>query len=150
MFAIEVPLGHGIISTEVLAVIEQSSTRLTIAFVDDNLGVLEAFSSALNAYGHEVISAASGRELFKLFGSSKPDILITDYRLADGETGLDLILAARRLFADNLPAILITGDTGPELLQTMATQDVTVCHKPIKMSSLDIIIREAVGRNINT
>jgi DNA-binding NtrC family response regulator len=149
MFAIEVPLGYAM-PTELLTVIEQPSTRLTIAFVDDNLGVLEAFSSALNAYGHEVISATSGRELFKLLGGRMPDILISDYRLTDGETGLDLIVAARRLFRDNLPAILITGDTEPELIRTMATQDVSVCHKPIKMSDLDIIIRETVERNINT
>lgn len=149
MFAIEVPLGYAM-PTELLTVIEQPSMRLTIAVVDDNLSVLEAFFSAMNAYGHEVISATSGRELFKLLGSRMPDILISDYRLADGETGLDLIVAARRLFTDNLPAILITGDTDPELLQAMAKQDITVCHKPLKMSDLDIIIRETVERNLNT
>jgi PAS domain S-box-containing protein len=149
MFAIEVPLGH-VMSTEVLTVIEQPSTRLTIAFVDDNLGILEAFSLALNAFGHEVISATSGRGLFKLLGSRKPDILVTDYRLADGENGLDLIVEARNLFTDNLPAILITGDTDPELLQTMAAHDVTVCHKPLKMLALDMLVREVVARNAST
>lgn len=148
MFAIEVPLGHSI-AAKASPTIKPSPVRLTIALVDDNVSVLEAFSLAIKTFGHEVISATSGRELFNLLGNRIPDILISDYRLADGEIGLDLIATARRLFMCNLPAILVTGDTDPELLRKMAKQDVTICHKPLRISALDMMIRKLVSQNLS-
>ncbi|MDP3334775.1 MAG: PAS domain S-box protein, partial [Methylococcaceae bacterium] len=149
MFAIEVPLGHTI-SVKELTVIRQPLVRQKIALVDDNVDILEAFSLALTAFGYEVVSATNRHDIFKLLGGSRPDILISDYRLADDENGLDLISAARRLFTDNLPAILITGDTDPVLLGTIVNQGVTVYHKPLKMLALDIIIQEVLAREVST
>ena len=44
-------------------------------------------------------------------GVVKPDLLIVDYRLEDGRTGVDAIVALRRRFGPAVPAILITGST---------------------------------------
>lgn len=69
-------------------------------------------------------------------GSRKPDILISDYRFAEIINWLDLFKEVRRLIACDLPAIIITGDTDPELLGTMAKHGVTVCQNPLKIDAL--------------
>jgi CheY-like chemotaxis protein len=143
MFAIEIPQGK-MIPVEETPIAKPPSISLKIGLVDDNASVLEAFTFALNSFGYEVIAATSGKELFEQLGNQKLDILISDYRLADSKNGLDLVAEARRLFTYNLPAIIITGDTDPELLSTMAKHGVTVCHKPLKIAALEAVIRELV------
>jgi len=143
MFAIEIPQGQ-IIPIEYIPKAKPPSISLKIGLVDDNANVLEAFTFALNSFGYEVIAATSGKELFEQLGNHHPDILITDYRLADSKNGLDLVAEARRLFTYNLPAIIITGDTDTELLSRMAKYGVTVCHKPLKIDALEAAIQELV------
>lgn len=143
MFAIEIPQGQ-MIPVEETPITKPPLTGLKIALVDDNAGVLEAFTFALNSFGYEVIAATREKELFEQLGNQKPDILISDYRLSEGMNGLDLVAAVRGLFTGKLPAILITGDTDPEVLSTMAKHGVTVCHKPLKIAALEAVIRELV------
>jgi CheY-like chemotaxis protein len=46
-----------------------------------------------------------------------PDIIISDYRLRDGRTGIDVIERIRRTFCTPIPAFLISGDTAPDRLR---------------------------------
>ena len=106
--------------------------------------VLEATSFALTAMGHQVIAAESELDLLKNIGYHEPDILISDYRLADNKTGLDLILKARKVFGEDLPAILITGDTDPKLIKLFAKHKIKVCYKPLKIDVLNNLISEVL------
>ena len=136
MFAIEIPHGDA-------ALIETSPESKTvvdkwnIALVDDNPMVLEATAFGLTAVGHQVIVGESELDLLKNIGYQEPDILISDYRLADNKTGLDLILNARATFGKDLPAILITGDTDPKLIKLFAKHKIKVCYKPLKIDVLN-------------
>jgi len=139
MFAIEIPQGDATLietSAESKAVVD----KYLIALIDDNPMVLEATSFALTAMGHQVIAAESELDLLKNIGYHEPDILISDYRLADNKTGLDLILKARKVFGEDLPAILITGDTDPKLIKLFAKHKIKVCYKPLKIDVLNNLI----------
>jgi CheY-like chemotaxis protein/anti-sigma regulatory factor (Ser/Thr protein kinase) len=143
MFAIEIPQGEVSLietSTEPETVVD----KWNIALVDDNSMVLEATSFALKAIGHQVVVGESELDLFKNLGYQEPDILISDYRLADNKTGLDLILKARVMFGKDLPAILITGDTDPKLIQLFAKHKIKVCYKPLKIDVLNNLISEVM------
>ena len=74
-----------------------------------------------------------------------PDIVVSDYRLAYGETGFDVITAVRRASGSELPAIVITGDTDPTLLRSMAERGILVLHKPLDLNMLQDCIELAVG-----
>ena len=65
-----------------------------------------------------------------------PEVVISDYRLCDGATGFEVINDMRARIAANLPAILITGDTDPRLVRTMADSGIVVLHKPIDLETL--------------
>jgi DNA-binding NtrC family response regulator len=118
--------------------------KWNIALVDDNSMVLEATSFALTVMGHQVIAAESELDIFKKLDYEAPDIIISDYRLADNKTGLDLILNARVVFGEDLPAILITGDTAPKLIKLFAKHKVKVCYKPLKIDGLNKLISEVI------
>lgn len=143
MFAVELPLGRE----------KKPSTRrksaprpLRIALVDDNAGVLNALVCALEDIGHQVIAATAGDELLERLGNHPPDCIISDFRLAAGQTGFDVIGAARERYGDRLPALLITGDTDPKLMRSMADRGIIVQHKPLEIDALQVCIAQLTSQ----
>lgn len=63
--------------------------------VDDHKEFLDAFVEALQAGGHEVISAGDGKAALRLFQTEEPDLLITDILMPEKD-GLEVILEMRR------------------------------------------------------
>jgi PAS domain S-box-containing protein len=148
MFAIELPAGRQLPSVECL-VSPPPARMLRIGLVDDNKQVLQALVLALRQAGHEPIAATTGPGLFEALGRRQLDIVISDYRLADGATGFDVIGAARRAFGDSLPAMLITGDTDPVLMRSMADRGIVVLHKPLMIETLLSSIEKATERKFS-
>lgn len=145
MFAIELPQGR--VAAPALPMPAGHVGRaLRIALVDDNEEVLRALVLALESSGHEVVSATSGKQLLDRLGDRAPDIVISDYRLVAMETGFDVIQAARNLFGHDLPALLITGDTDPVLIRSMADRGIAVHYKPLYFDALATFIEEATER----
>jgi PAS domain S-box-containing protein len=143
MFAIEIPTGNAN-APKASHALERTSRALRIALVDDNTLVLQALTLALERDGHQVIAATNGAELLKRLGSHRPDTVISDYRLAAGETGFDIIDGLRRLFGGELPALLITGDTDPHLVRVMADRGTAVIYKPLQMDALQAFLRACI------
>jgi PAS domain S-box-containing protein len=141
VFAIELPLGR-----ERTRPAPQPGAALCrslrIALIEDNAMVREALVSVLEDAGHAVLAAASGKELRAALGNVPPDIVVSDYRLAQGETGFDVITAARAAMGDDLPAILITGDTDPKLIRSMADRGIVVVHKPLDLETLQAYLED--------
>ena len=118
---------------------EVCAVAVADAFADDG----EIFGSPMG------LMPMLGVRLAKL--TSNPDLLISDYRLARGETGFDVISIARCAYGDQLPAVIITGDTDPKLIRSMADRGAIVQHKPLDIDSLLLTIarvteRRAAGR----
>lgn len=135
VFAIELPLGQPqAVSMPAPQVAVQRSLR--IALVEDNHLVRQALVLALENSGHQVIAAASGGALLAELGQLPLDAVVSDYRLAHGETGFDVINAVRAAIGADLPALLITGDTDPQLIFSMTQRGVTVLYKPLDMQAL--------------
>lgn len=146
LFAIEVPVGDPLQSHEV-APTEPVPRALRIGLVDDNTLVLNALTMALESEGHEVVATTTGTLLLEKLGGRRPDIVISDYRLADGVTGFEVITALRDCFTDALPVLLITGDTAPSLVRSMAERGIAVHYKPLNMDALCRAIRQATDVN---
>ena len=106
--------------------------KLVVVIDDDEL-VLEATAGLLRAWGCEAVTAASYPEaLIRLLeGHRRPDLIISDYRLSDGHTGIDVIEALRNAF--EIPALLISGDAGSPTCTDRASY--RLLHKPLDASS---------------
>jgi len=144
IFAIELPVGESTATKSVSLSVEVMP--LCIALVEDNHLVRNALTESLQAMGHQVVAAVSQEALFAALDTWSPDVVISDYRLARGETGFDVITALRRRFGAELPAILITGDTAPTLMRSMTDRGITVLHKPIELDALQACLETLTGK----
>ena len=65
-----------------------------------------------------------------------PDIILSDYRLRDDETGITAIRALRSIFGEGIPAAIVTGDTAAARLRDAAGSGLEVLHKPLDSEHL--------------
>jgi CheY-like chemotaxis protein len=111
---------------------------LMVVVIDDEAQILDAMRELLEMWGCRVVTAASGSEALKKLGSSThvPDILVCDYRLRGDEDGIGVVGSLRAEFNDDIPAVLITGDTGPERIREIEASGLSVLHKPLQENQL--------------
>jgi len=109
-----------------------------IVVIDDDPLVLEGMRGILRSWGCRVVTAASDSaalaRLTEEYG--QPDLIISDYRLADGKTGIEAIDCLRAALGSTVPAFLISGDTGPERLREATASGYHLLHKPVPPMAL--------------
>lgn len=145
LFAIELPAGRAH-STVGEAARRPPSRHIRIALVDDNREVLQALVFVLRDAGYEVVGRPGAKALLEALGQEAPDVVISDYRLSGPENGFGVIQAVRQAFGADLPALLITGNTDPQLIRSMAEQGIAVHFKPLQIDALQAFIAEATER----
>lgn len=64
------------------------------------------------------------------------DLILCDYRLRDGRTGIEAIQILREAFGATIPAALLTGDTATDTIQAIRASGLPVLHKPLKPAKL--------------
>ena len=147
MFAIELPAAAAAGAEQAPPAETTLATRaLRIGLAEDNAMVRGALILALRGAGHEVLAATGGSDLLAALAGRAPDLLISDFRLAAGESGFDVIAAARAEFGAELPAILITGDTDPGLVPSMDDRGIAVHFKPMQIEALLATVASASER----
>lgn len=117
--------------------IEVGFDRELIAVVDDDPHIREGTRELLVRWNCEVVVAEGGDALRAALATTRkpPSVLICDYRLRDGETGLDVIAAMRDEFNCDIPALLITGDSDARL-RAVESDSLFVLHKPLAPARL--------------
>jgi two-component system CheB/CheR fusion protein len=109
-----------------------------ILVVDDDADIRDLLSLGLRLEGHVVELAADGATALDLIGRGAfhPDILLVDYNLPDGMSGLELLAALREALDTALPAIVLTGDVSTDALREIAGQDCIHLNKPVLFPEL--------------
>jgi signal transduction histidine kinase/CheY-like chemotaxis protein len=113
--------------------------RLLVMAVDDDPLALESMGGLLRDWNCRVAgyeSAGSALTAMATWKDSPPDLIIADYSLPDGRSGIDAIDAARDYFGTPIPAFLISGDTTPELLHKVRASGFRLMHKPVSPMAL--------------
>jgi len=142
-FAVELPPGEAArVAPPPRPVVLQAGRTLRLALVEDDAALRQTLALVLEEVGHRVVAAASARAVIAGLGATPPDILITDYRLGDGATGIEAIAALDTAFGTRIPAIILTGDTGPDVVRGIADHGIHILHKPVKLEILTERLRE--------
>lgn len=130
---------------------EALAASARILLVDDHTGVREATAMLLRGEGFEVQCAASLTEArAALRENPQVDLVISDYHLQKGETGIEVIAAARQVAGEQLPAVLVSGDISSTLGGVEATDRLRVASKPIRSNKLLSLIRELLSARKDT
>jgi CheY-like chemotaxis protein len=112
--------------------------------IDDDELVRDGTRGLLKSWGCLVATAESeDAAMAKLAGPGRrPDLIISDYHLAQGKAGFELIDRLRRACGAQIPAFLISGDTAPERLREARASGYYLLHKPV----LPITLRSVVSQ----
>jgi two-component system, sensor histidine kinase len=118
-----------------------------ILVIDDEASVRGAMRSLLSSWGHQVIAAGSCAEMLqKISGRGiHADLIICDYRLRGNENGFDVIRRLRSVCREEIPAMLLTGDTSPDRLAEVAASGLPLLHKPVVNAKLRAAIRHLMN-----
>lgn len=121
-----------------------------VVVIDDDPQILAAMQALLGGWGWRVHAAADVDALAPVLLAEHgvPDLLISDFRLREGASGLDAVAQLRDEYNDDIPAILITGDTAPERLAEAQASGLLLLHKPVRDHELqDAMARALAGRS---
>ena len=149
-FSILIPrAGIAVVTDEPAPEAEPHATampRRLIVVVDDEIEIRVAMTTLLERWGHQVITADGGATAMRLLADcpTRPDLLISDFRLRREETGLQVIEALRLEYNETIPAILITGDTAPERLVEARDSGLLILHKPVSNGRLRAAIANSL------
>ena len=137
MFEVTVPVGLEEEMPDTLPESRGLASRGLVLVIDDEVAICEAMRSLLESWGHAVITAGSGAEMLERIVDceSRPDLIICDYRL-QGENGIAVIKRLQSEFNDEIPAMLITGDTAPDRLLEARGSGFLLLHKPVSADKL--------------
>ena len=123
-----------------------------VLLLDDEQEIREAMVGLLRSHAvdaHAVDSEEAAAEaLQQAAAEGRPfDLLLCDYRLADGADGLDAGLRLSQGAAQGraaMPLLLVTGETSPDRLQRVRESRVPVLFKPVAAESLLRAMAEVV------
>ncbi len=109
-----------------------------VAFIDDDETILAAM---VEVFDHWNVALAVGEDAEQVRNEllalgRAPDLILCDYRLRDGHTGIEAVQLLRDAFGAQIPAALLTGDTAPETIREIQAVDLPVLHKPLKPAKL--------------
>ena len=137
VFALTLPKGRGAVAaplrTEAELAVREPKGQVGVLLVEDDASVRDATQMLLRSEGYRVTAVASLAEALEQ-ASKHPslDLLVTDYHLRDGETGMQVITAVREALGVSLAAVLITGDSSSAMHELPADPRLRVAIKPLK------------------
>jgi CheY-like chemotaxis protein len=88
------------------------------------------------------MSAGSGDEIIEKMAllQRRPDLIVSVYRLRSGASGIQLVERLREEFSADIPAVIVTGDSGPERLREAQASGLYILHNPLNPSRLRALI----------
>ena len=126
-------------------VAQAAAINASILLVEDDLDVRNATRMLLKAEGYEVTTAGSLAEALQRVGESRrTDLLVTDFHLPAGETGVQVIARLREELGPELKAILITGDTSSAVKEFAHDPNLRIVSKPVQAEAFLEILRNLV------
>ena len=114
------------------------------------MNVANAWGLLLEAEGYRVATAESATEARALINhlDETPALLISDFHLLDGSTGVEAVSAIRDYYDEHIPAFIVSGDTSKVVKDARLLDNVTLMSKPIDTNRLLAAARHAVRTGV--
>jgi len=151
MFAVVVPFAEGATAPPPSAQqLAKAGPEPAILLVEDDPRQREALRTLLEMQGYVVIAAATGADALAQVRAStsiRPHVIVADYNLPGGMSGLEAIREVRRVMSEQLPAAVITADRTLAVRQAIEASGLTSVSKPVRsadlISTVDALVQTA-------
>jgi signal transduction histidine kinase/CheY-like chemotaxis protein len=152
VFFVDVPVGalpralpkHGVCH----AVPNDALSSAIAVMIDDQESILDGMRELFLGWGSTAITAVDGRtavlELARR--ERRPDIVIADYHLEDGSTGVAAVDEVRAVFGSNIPGLIITADRSLEVLEIVRRRGLHLLKKPVKPAKLRALVSHLLAQ----
>lgn len=135
-FRLRLPLAQPAAQRPGIAAVGKAGREIAgsfVVFVDDERELRDAMALLLARWGcHAIVAGSADEAIEQLAGHlCAPDLVIGDYRLADGESGLDAIASIRAALGHAVDAILISGERGVLANGMLSASGIPVLRKPV-------------------
>lgn len=123
------------------AAVRANSTRFDkrlVVVIDDDPLVLEGMGGLIRSWGCSVVTGSTDRAVLDVLADydEPPHVIISDYHLRNGKTGIEAIARLREALTTPIPAFLMSGDTNLDPLREAQTNGYELLHKPVDPAAL--------------
>ncbi|HHQ4742392.1 TPA: hybrid sensor histidine kinase/response regulator [Aeromonas veronii] len=120
---------------------------VAVLCIDNERDILTAMSTLLGRWGCEVRCAVDLAEAEELVAQGfVPRLVLSDYHLDDGKTGLEALAALQRVCGDDLGGIIISADRKSELQAQIRERGYGYISKPVKPLKLRALMNSLLLR----
>lgn len=133
-FSIRLPVGSNENVSPKISGFVQSMDQYHVLIIDDDPMILSAISTLMSDWGCPCVLAGSINDALERLQRTEfiPDLILTDFRLGEGVTGIDAIGAVRTMLESDIPALIMSGDTDPQLVKQIREKKFYLIQKPVK------------------
>jgi len=119
-----------------------------VLVVEDEAPVRDGMERLLRTWKCEaVVVGDASAALQALADGMRPDMLIVDYRLANGGSGLQAIARIREAAGRDIPALIVSGESHPEELARIKASGFHIVHKPVPPARLRSVVAWLLTRD---
>lgn len=151
VFRIRLPMAGGNFSSDVFVPPCEQPLRtellqgLRVLVIEDDANVLQGMLQLLEDWGCECRGGESLSAAMQLITDWPVQLLISDYRLREHQTGGLIVRSIREAVGMEIPALIITGDTAPERLREARDCGVPLLHKPVSARRLFRVLSDSIA-----
>jgi PAS domain S-box-containing protein len=150
VFSITVPMGDRTAIATTSTVRVQGPDRVagsTIVCLENDPAVLSGMQSLLAEWGCKVIALRDRQSAVARAGDgqSVPDLMLIDYHLDGGESGISVAEELRLAWRVDVPGIVITADHTQHAKRAAAMRGYQVLPKPIKPAALRALMNRMLA-----
>ncbi len=114
----------------------ETRAQQRVLVIDDDPTVRTGMRAQLESWGYDVRTASSRDGALLSIAESEPDVVFADHQLGGGQAGIEVVAEIRRRLENEVPALIVSGDTSPEVAEAMRTHGLLLLTKPVQPSRL--------------
>ena len=118
-----------------------------VVVIDDNEDALAGMSAVLGKWGCRAVTATAATDAVVqlISGDLEPDLIVSDYHLAEGIKGDEAIAEVQREFDRPSSAAIMTSDPDPALRKSLQERGFVVLDKPLNLAKLRAMIERVAS-----
>ncbi len=118
-----------------------------IMLIEDDEHVIAGWQLLLRVEGYRVVVADSYDSARAVAAGldEAPELIISDYHLADGPNGVQAVIALRADFGNPVPVYVVTGDTSKIVRDVSSLENARVMNKPVRPDELLRLARSTIA-----
>ena len=147
MFSVSVPLAQAQAAPQAVPSEpkSQSVTGAQVLCIDNEDSILIGMQSLLTRWGCRVWTARNRDECAALLNDGvRPQLVLVDYHLDNGETGTELMGWLRAQLGEPVPGVVISADGRQEMIAEVHAARLEYLGKPVKPA----VLRALLSRHV--